>query len=63
MAARRLSASNPKTVLQAAAFALFVIGGLAAGLGLSTWTVAKANELVFGPVAPQSVAGTRCAFE
>ena len=64
MKTRRSGSHSPKTLLQAVAFAVFVVGALSVGLGLSTYTVAKANELVFGPVlAEAAMPSSRCVIE
>ena len=61
----RTGSIRPLRLLRAAAFALVSVGSLAAGLGLTTYTVSKANELVFGPAPTiQSAASPeRCALE
>ena len=53
----------PGNLLQALAFAVVTVGGLAAGLGASTWTVAKANEMVFGAAQQEPPAMVRCGNE
>lgn len=51
-------------VARAAAFATLTIGTLAAGLTVTTYTVAKANELMFeqpaGPVLPVKLEKSAC---
>ncbi|MDX1569546.1 MAG: hypothetical protein R3200_03610 [Xanthomonadales bacterium] len=42
--------SRALRLFRAAAFAMISVGGLATGLGLTTYTVSKANEMMFGPV-------------
>lgn len=48
MSGRRWIIRLPR-LLRAAVFSVVVIGGLSAGLGLSTYTIGKTNDLVFGP--------------
>ncbi|MEM9532653.1 MAG: hypothetical protein AAGA23_17175 [Pseudomonadota bacterium] len=46
--------SNLNLVLRAAAMATLTVGTLSAGLTVTTYTVAKANEMVFDSAAVNS---------
>ena len=53
----RKGARKLRSLLHATIFAVVAVGGLSSGLGLATYTVSKANELVFGPVAATPLDG------
>ena len=57
--------ASPKTslklVAKAAVFTFVAIGGMATGLGLTTYTVAKANDMVVASVAASSSATSQQA--
>ena len=43
--------TNLKLVMRAAVFTFVAIGGMATGLGLTTYTLAKANDMVVASVS------------
>ena len=45
-----------KLVIRAALFTLVAIGGMGTGLGLTTYTVAKANDMVVASVSGDTTA-------
>ena len=54
--------NSPKTslkqVARAAVFTFVAIGGMATGLGLTTYTVAKANDMVVASVSSGATGST-----
>ena len=43
--------TNLKLVVRAAAFTFVAIGGMGTGLGLTTYTLAKANDMIVASVS------------
>lgn len=55
-----------KRIVYAASFAVVLVGVLSLGLGVTTYTVAKANDLVFAGLldkGKQGAATGRCVIE
>ena len=48
------AATNLKLIARAALFTFVAIGGMATGLGLTTYTLAKANDLIIASVSSTS---------